>query len=209
MVAEEESLMNGDDTGKKNDYNSDSFCVKHWKVVFAGTGVILLITLGAVIGAAFNHGSSAVTRVGRNEYKDIRLPGNVIPEKYKLYLHPNITDNKFGFDGRVRILVKCTKPTNSIILHLKNLNVIKVTVVEGDSAFEGTGSKILVSIDKSNKKKLLQFDKKNEFLVINLNGESLEEGKKYVILITYDGSLSGGLEGFYKSSYKTKSGETR
>lgn len=213
-VEEEESLMNGDDTGKrKKNYESDKFCVKHWKVVFAGTGVILLITLGVVVGAAFNRGSSSVTRLSRTQFNNLRLPGNVIPEKYKVYLHPNITDNKFGFYGRVRILVKCTKATDNIILHLKDLHVTKVTVAEGDGAFEGTdsngASKDVVSIDKSNMKKLLKFEKKKEFLVISLNGKELEKGKKYVVLIAYKGSLSGGLEGFYKSSYKTKSGETR
>lgn len=206
--------MSGNDTGKgKSDYN-EKFWVKHWKVIFAGTGVILLITLGVVIGAAFNN-SSKVKRIGRMEVSDsdIRLPGNVVPEKYKIYLHPNITDKKFGFNGTVRILVNCTKSTDNVILHLKNLNVDAVEVIEGSSVFDSDGkagsTNRVVYIDKANRNKLLKFDKKKEFLIISLNGEELEEGKKYVIFIKYHGSLSGGLEGFYKSSYKTKSGETR
>ena len=46
-------------------------------------------------------------------------------------------------------------------------------------------------------------------ILIPLNDNEFLDVGNYVIYIKFNGSLSGGLEGFYKSSYTTKSGEKR
>ena len=118
FIDEDEGLMNGSNTQKSKNYEDDKFCVRHWKVIFAGTGVILLITLGVIIGSVFNHKDDDFEAVGRGSrstefpYKNIRLPGDITPLRYKLFLHPNITNKAdYSFTGTVNIPVSYTHLT--------------------------------------------------------------------------------------------------
>lgn len=132
FVDEDEGLMSGSSTQKRKNYEDDKFCIRHWKVIFAGAGVILLITLGVIIGSVFNHkdDTDGVVRGARGThfpYKNIRLPGDVTPLRYQLFLHPNITNKAdLSFTGTVSILVKVNKDSVSdILLHSKDLKIKK------------------------------------------------------------------------------------
>lgn len=139
-------------------------------------------------------------------YDNIKLPKDIEPIKYRVYLHPNITDGKFGFTGNVRVLLKVNHATDTIVLHSKHL---KLTLTE---FFEGSGNldpeadywKDTVRVMVLSTQK----HKKHEQYMIKL-GATLSENSTYVLHIKFAGSLSSGLEGFYKSSYKTKAGEKR
>ncbi|XP_066912412.1 glutamyl aminopeptidase-like isoform X1 [Clytia hemisphaerica] len=213
FIDEDEGLMNGSNTQKSKGYDDEErFCVRHWKVIFAGTGVFLLITLGVIIGAVFNRND--VGELGRgarsNEfpYKDIRLPGNVKPLRYQVYLHPNITNKKdFSFTGFVNILVRADNDSVSdILLHSKDLKIEKVNLYEIP---KGTVGDIISKADTLGKevtyKDYLADNKKNEMLMIRLqDGDTLDSKLVYVVHIKFKGKLSTGLEGFYLSSYKKK-----
>ena len=209
-IEEDGLLLNEHESGKKNSkYESDSFFSKHWKILLSGIGVVFLISTGVTIGAIFNNTSNGVNRPARAvkfPYNKIRLPGNVLPIKYRLYLHPNITDQKFGFTGNVIILVEAKNDTDSIVLHSKGLKISKIRIFKGEDAInmkhENAAEKLPV--------KDFLTHKKLEFIMIRLDDDaSLKNNTKYVIHIEFAGSLSNGLEGFYKSSYLTKSGEKR
>ena len=214
FIGEDEGLMNGSDTQKSKTYGEDGrFCVKHWKVIFAGSGVILLITLGVIIGSVFNH-NDAIDSVGRGArssnfpYKNIRLPGDLTPLRYQLFLHPNITNRKdLSFTGTVSILVKANiASVSNILLHSKDLNIKSIKLYEIPKTNEKDP---LLNAEEVGQgiafKDYLVDNKKNEMLMIRLkDGDTLDIKLLYVIKIKFGAKLSTGLEGFYLSSYKKK-----
>ena len=128
-----------------------------------------------------------------------RLPTDVIPESYELYLKPYIneddldgTHRRFTFDGRVTIRLSCKKATNRITLHYLNITVNSVSISEnGEDIFDGW-----VAEDEY---QFLHVDLKRELLV----------GEEYDLFIDYLGELNDGLTGFYRSSYTDSTGHTR
>ena len=215
FIDEDEGLMNGSNTQKSKNYEDDKFCVRHWKVIFAGTGVILLITLGVIIGSVFNHKDDDFEAVGRGSrstefpYKNTRLPGDITPLRYKLFLHPNITNKAdYSFTGTVNILVKVNKDSvKDILLHSKDLKIKKISLYEIPKDHNGKdplfdAEAIGADVDF---KDYLTDNKKNEMIMIRLkDGDTLDNTLLYVIKIKFGAKLSTDLEGFYLSSYKKK-----
>lgn len=214
FIDEDEGLMNGSNTQKSKNYEDDKFCVRHWKVIFAGTGVILLIALGVIIGSVFNHNydNDVVGRGSRSTdfpYKNIRLPGDITPLRYQLFLHPNITNKAdLSFTGIVSILVKVNKDTvKDILLHSKDLKIKKINLFEIPKDVKGKdplfdAESIGADVEY---KDYLTDNKKNEMIMIRLkDGDTLDNTLLYVIKIKFGAKLSTGLEGFYLSSYKKK-----
>ncbi|KAI6182856.1 Aminopeptidase [Aphelenchoides bicaudatus] len=54
-------------------------------------------------------------------WKKIRLPTDLRPTRYKLWLHPNLTT--FESPGSVEIDIEVVKETNLVIIHQQNLNI--------------------------------------------------------------------------------------
>ena len=220
FIDEDEGLMNGSNTQKSKDYEDDKFCVRNWKVIFAGTGVILLISLGVIIGSVFNHNdnSDSVGRGARSTYfpyKNIRLPGDITPLRYQLFLHPNITNKAdLSFTGTVSILVKVNKDSvSSVLLHSKDLTIKKINLYEIPKDWESKskGKDPLFDIEDIKDvadikyKDYLTDNKKNEMIMIRLKDtDTLDNTLLYVLKIKFGAKLSTGLEGFYLSSYKKK-----
>ena len=175
----------------------------------------MAIALGAVVlfvFSAFFHASdsemefyrramdyitgSRITRSVNDEnnfpHKNILLPRDLIPERYQVYLHPNLTT--FDFHGGVKIDVVCKKPTKNVFLHVKHLNITSYGVQDS------SGNHLPV-LRVAESKKLEQY-------LIELETE-LHEGATYTLKFDFNGQLSNTMTGFYKSSYKTKSGQTR
>ena len=75
---------------------------------------ILLAATLIVISATWGTNAAAAQPA---EYDAIRLPGNIVPLKYNLYLHPNLTDGRFHYSGNVNILIEAKEDTHSIVLH--------------------------------------------------------------------------------------------
>lgn len=125
-------------------------------------------------------------------HQKIRLPNDVRPLSYDIYIHPNLTT--FKFSGWVKIVLRCYKPTKDIVLHSRDLCV-------GD-----------VKLTNSKQKRLeiartVQHKKNQQYLIAM--DEELRQKETYALYMEFNGTLSNSLEGFYRSSYRTKSKQVR
>lgn len=125
-------------------------------------------------------------------HKEILLPKDLTPERYQVYLHPNLTT--FDFHGGVKIDIICKNPTRNILLHMKKLNITSYGVQDS------SGNHLSV-LRVAHSKKLEQY-------LVQMRDE-LQKGEKYTLKLDFNGLLSNTMAGFYKSSYKTKSGKMR
>ena len=133
--------------------------------------------------------------VGPEPWYQVRLPDNVLPVHYDLYLHPNLTTDTF--QGNVSILVEVTEATQYVLVHINEMTITQSSVHEatprGDE-YE-TGEELEV-------KQTLEY-KDNNFYVFIMK-ERLQPGK-YVVKMSYKAVLSGKvLNGLYLSTYTDK-----
>ncbi|XP_071508532.1 aminopeptidase N-like [Diadema antillarum] len=130
-----------------------------------------------------------------------RLPENLIPEHYELYLKPYLYEEHLGngsrlftFDGEVTIVMRCEMPTDVITLHIYN-----ITVERWELTDKTTGRVINIT----------GWDETLEYQFIHFHvSEMLEEDHDYVLWIKYVGELSDSLAGFYRTSWAGPDGET-
>ncbi|XP_013180265.1 PREDICTED: glutamyl aminopeptidase-like isoform X2 [Papilio xuthus] len=113
-----------------------------------------------------------------------RLPRNVKPLNYKLYLAPNI--NNKTFEGNVSILLQVQESTKTILMHAKDLIIHNVKLLNDANAII---------------EDFVEHTYHNEMLQINLENEVKQ--KKIVLSITFTGTLDKKIVGFYASSLKT------
>lgn len=126
-------------------------------------------------------------------WKDIRLPKDILPVTYRIYLKPDLATT-FDFTGRVAIDVQCVKPTKYVILHFKKLDINSFKLLDSNKKYANV-SRILKNQD-------------HEQILLETQ-EELQAGKNYTLKLTFSGKLSNSMAGFYKSSYKTKEGKTK
>lgn len=112
-----------------------------------------------------------------------RLPKNVRPLSYDVYLKPEFQN--FTFEGDVNITVEVLEDTSEIILHTNKQNIRIITVSE-----PGTE----VNITEAN------INKEKHFLIIT-NPSNFSADTEYKISITFTATLSEDMSGFYRSSY--------
>ncbi|KAK1176497.1 endoplasmic reticulum aminopeptidase 2-like isoform X1 [Acipenser oxyrinchus oxyrinchus] len=124
----------------------------------------------------------------------LRLPDTVIPAHYHLLVHPNLTT--LNFSASVRIEVDVMQSTNSIILHSKDLLITKAIIEEETGASQS-------------RKPLQVLEYPPHEQIALVSSDMLLPGGKYFICINYAANLSDGFYGFYKSTYRSKDGETR
>uniref|UniRef100_A0A1B6I6L6 Aminopeptidase N-like N-terminal domain-containing protein n=1 Tax=Homalodisca liturata TaxID=320908 RepID=A0A1B6I6L6_9HEMI len=123
-----------------------------------------------------------------NEY---RLSQHVLPELYNLLIYPNLDNGTFS--GSVEITLNVTAPCDYITLHHKGL-IIENSIL---SANQGSINLVKNAFDYP----------KNEFWVVRLT-EMINPGI-YSLKLDFSGSLTGDIVGFYRSTYKDISGESR
>lgn len=126
-------------------------------------------------------------------WKNVRLPRNIVPLTYDIFLHPNITTGLFT--GTVNIVARIQLPTDFIVFHAKDLNITDFSV-----HLKRNEHNILA-------KKFLEYQRNMQRFV--LLERKLETGDEINLQIKYKSQLSDSLSGFYKSSYKNKDGVTR
>lgn len=126
----------------------------------------------------------------------LRLPGNLIPESYevflKLYLFtklPNATEQDSSFEGNSTVRFKCMKGTWTIFVHAQDLTVDKVVVTS--NAGENIGVEKYTLHNDSN------------FFEILLK-KQLENGEYYYLFTKFKGQLLDDLTGLYASEYTEK-----
>lgn len=120
-----------------------------------------------------------------------RLPGNLVPSNYDLYLNPDISTGNFS--GQMLITIDCVETTNTIILHSLYLTITDVYVT-------GVGS-------STNYVKNYDLDDVREFLVIEL-AEEIVAPRTFRLGIIFEGSMADKIVGLYSSSY-TKPDQTK
>lgn len=120
----------------------------------------------------------------------MRLPQTVVPVHYDLTIHPNLTT--LSFTGVVRIQVDVLEDTKAIILHAKQLKTfnVKLKTPEGLSSLEVIKNSV------------------HQQLAL-LSHEVIPKGRDYEVHMEFAANLSDSFHGFYKSSYRTSSGELR
>ena len=164
---------------------------------------------------------SSATQGPKFPWHAIRLPQTLFPVSYKIELK---TDLKlFQVKGNVKILVTCAKSTANIILHLKEMNVSKTAVFEKNQEARGVPTAwregvveeerlIDRSEDRNTDRQLpvvgTMTNKTLEMFLIKVQ-EDLAPQRNYEICIEFEYPLTDKLIGFYRSSYKTTSGEKR
>jgi Peptidase M1 N-terminal domain len=115
--------------------------------------------------------------------ENYRLPNNVVPSIYDLHIVVDLDGLKFS--GTETIYVRANQPTSVIELHLLDLSVSDVQVIEGTNA-------IAIS------EKIYKND--TQMFKITLDA-SLMAGRKYQIKMNFEGEIRDDMKGLYRSSY--------
>lgn len=115
-----------------------------------------------------------------------RLPSEIKPKRYDLYLHPNLKTKTFS--GRVTIELDVLKPISFIPVHSKNLNIVTLDLWK---VSDGDKTKIEPSLTFNHEK--------FEYWITELT-DALETGE-YAITYAFNGSLTDRIVGLYQSSY--------
>nr|CAD7197139.1 unnamed protein product [Timema douglasi] len=120
-----------------------------------------------------------------------RLPTAVVPESYTLKVIPYFeVDSEFTFDGEVVIRVNVKEPTDRIVLHVNQLDI-----VESSLTITSVSDQTQLTIINTT------LDTPRQFFDIQLQ-EELVEGSVYDVKIIYVGYLNNDMAGFYRSYYK-------
>uniref|UniRef100_A0A667Y1V3 Aminopeptidase n=1 Tax=Myripristis murdjan TaxID=586833 RepID=A0A667Y1V3_9TELE len=124
----------------------------------------------------------------------LRLPRYIIPLHYHLHLHPNLTT--LSFSGSVRIQIHVENNTNWVVLHSKGLQISKATVLDENLAH--LSDQVLPVLHNPSHEQAAIFSPR-----------VLSRGHKYFLYIEFGAELGDGFYGFYKSTYRMSTGETR
>lgn len=123
-------------------------------------------------------------------WNHIRLPKTVSPLHYDLSIHPNLTT--LDFSGVARILLEVHEDTSTIVLHAKQMQISDV---------------VLLAPEGMRPLRVLEYPRFHQLAL--LSDSVLTKGRRYEVLLGFAANLSDSYHGFYKSSYRTSSGEVR
>jgi len=141
--------------------------------------LLLIVTTIAVMGPDNRLEAIQVTAADIS----YRLPKNVRPLSYDVYLKPDL--QTFEFEGEVKITVEVLENTSEIILHTNKQNISLIRVSGPDTEVNITE----VNIDHE----------KNFLIIKSLSNFSADT--EYNISINFTATLSEDMIGFYRSSY--------
>ncbi|KAF7660154.1 hypothetical protein LDENG_00286810 [Lucifuga dentata] len=127
-------------------------------------------------------------------WSHLRLPRYIIPLHYHLLLHPNLTT--LSFTGSVQIQIDVQNNTNWVVLHSKGLQISKATILDQNLAH--LSDQVLPVLHNPVHEQVGIFSRK-----------VLSSGQKYFLHMEFGAGLAEGFYGFYKSTYRTSSGEIR
>lgn len=157
--------------------------------------VLLLVSLSLSFGAQLpNQAAVKDAPIATNgqpfPWTSMRLPKTVFPVHYDLSIHPNLTT--LDFSGVVRIQLDVREDTRTIVLHAKQMQVSSVFLLgpEGVKPLE-----------------VLEYPRFHQLAL--LSDTTLTRGRKYEVHLEFAANLSDSFHGFYKSSYRTSTGEVR
>ncbi|XP_061623390.1 LOW QUALITY PROTEIN: endoplasmic reticulum aminopeptidase 1-like [Phyllopteryx taeniolatus] len=147
--------------------------------------------LGQVFGAQIPYENSRnIPGAQPFPWHHMRLPQTVMPLHYDLTIHPNLTT--LNFTGVVRIQLEVLENTKAIVLHTKQLKIFNVKLKTPE------GVRSLQVVENSIYQQLAL-----------LSDEVITRGADYEVHMEFSAKLSDSYHGFYKSSYRTSSGQLR
>ncbi|MBP6883898.1 MAG: M1 family metallopeptidase [Candidatus Pacebacteria bacterium] len=114
--------------------------------------------------------------------KNVRLSKNVVPIEYNVELKPDL-DN-FTFSGVETINLNILKPTKTLTLHSKEIEVLTAHLLHG-------GEKVFA--------KKISYDEKAQTVTFTF-GKNIAKGKTKLVLV-WNGILNDKMRGFYRSKY--------
>lgn len=123
-------------------------------------------------------------------WTSMRLPKTVFPVHYDLSIHPNLTT--LDFSGVVRIQLDVREDTRTVVLHAKQMQVSKV---------------FLLSPEGVRPLEVLEYPRFHQLALVS--DTTLSKGRKYEVHLEFAANLSDSFHGFYKSSYRTSTGDIR
>jgi aminopeptidase N len=161
-------------------------------IVIGATIIFVVVLLFIVIAVAFGSSTDSSSSNGNQEpWISPRLPTTLNPQLYTMYLDANL-DTK-AVTGTVSMMVYVNSPTDHIIFHAKDINILEGSV---------SVSQMSSSVEISN-----QFNfSANDYYVISLRSQ-LRANETVTIFMRFNYTLGDGLQGFYRSYYTTSSGE--
>ncbi|KAM3867648.1 endoplasmic reticulum aminopeptidase 1b [Diretmus argenteus] len=123
-------------------------------------------------------------------WDQMRLPTSISPHHYDLTIHPNLTT--LSFTGVVRIDLVVHEDTSMVILHTKQMQISKV---------------LLLAPEGARPLRFLEYPPFHQLAL--LSDTVLAKGRRYEVQLEFAANLSDSFHGFYKSTYRTSSGEVR
>uniref|UniRef100_A0A674CI77 Aminopeptidase n=1 Tax=Salmo trutta TaxID=8032 RepID=A0A674CI77_SALTR len=127
-------------------------------------------------------------------WSHLRLPEYIVPLHYHLLLHPNLTI--LSYIGTVRIELQVQNNTNWVVLHSKGLRITTATVLDQNLAH--LSDQVLPVLHNPTHEQVAIFSPR-----------ALTGGQKYFLFLEFGADLGDGFYGFYRSTYRTSTGETR
>ncbi|KAK7913538.1 hypothetical protein WMY93_013749 [Mugilogobius chulae] len=131
----------------------------------------------------------------KEPWQQYRLPDSLVPITYHVTLWPRlepVADNFYIFSGNSKVVFKCVKATDLILIHSNKLNF---TMFDNFHArLSGLNGAEAPQIKKS------WLEVPTQYLVIQLHG-SLNPGNTYELFTEFVGELADDLGGFYRSEY--------
>jgi puromycin-sensitive aminopeptidase len=124
------------------------------------------------------------------ETRSYRLPRTVVPERYEIQLEPDL--NNFTFAGEETVHIIVAEPVKEILLNALDLTIEEARIENG----RGHSQVAKISLDVENERARLSFD------------QVLKSGL-WTLHLRFRGTISEQLRGFYKSTYKDASGQTK
>lgn len=157
--------------------------------------LLLFVAFPASSGAQLpNQGQAKEVPIATNgqpfPWDRMRLPKTVSPLHYDLTIHPNLTS--LDFTGIARIQLDVQEDTSTVILHAKQMQISNV---------------LLLAPEGVRPLRVLEYPRFHQLAL--LSDSVLTKGRRYEVQLEFAANLSDSYHGFYKSSYRTRSGEVR
>ncbi|MDO8482318.1 MAG: M1 family metallopeptidase [bacterium] len=135
--------------------------------------------------------------ISKTNKKSVRLSGNVVPERYAIKLKPDL--QKFTFEGEETISISIQKPTKSVTLHSRELDIEVVEIVSLNRQKSVGQERKFFAIK-------ISYNEKAETATFTF-AAPIPRGAARLRLV-FRGVLNDKLRGFYRSQYEV-AGEKR
>ncbi len=132
----------------------------------------------------------------KKHIKSVRLSRQVLPESYRISLKPDL--ESFTFSGEETININIFKPTKTIVLHSKELEIVTAEVLIKFSETKQTKSTFRHKPNQIWTSKI-QYNERTETVAL-LFPKSIACGKAQLRLV-FRGVLNDKLRGYYRSSF--------